>query len=147
MANLLSSAEVVEIREIFNDIHETFSRQLIVYKEPLKSLNSPTSSINFVYGFGDSQGQDKYTYSEVTGVYPCTVRYGPQNLALNSELNSYIADGEVVIKVQENCKNFIESGKTEKLMLDNRTFILEGEASNTTFLPSGIYLFKLSATK
>lgn len=146
MANLLSPSEITSIRQAFNDIHQTFSRPLIVYKEPLKTLVAANPT-NFVYGFGETQGENQYTYTQVSGVYPCTVRYGPQNLELNSEISSYVADGEVLVKVQEDCKNFIEVGKTEKLILDSRTFILKGEASNTTFLPSGMYLFRLVATK
>lgn len=146
--NLISSIELAGLISGFNDIHETFSSRLAVYKEPIKTAVSidPT---NFLFGFGESQAADAYTYTEVSGVYPATVRYSdPQgvNIDLNTDINSYISNGGCVVKVKQDARDFIMNGKTEKFILDNRTWYLDSEDTKSVFIDDK-YIFKLKATK
>ena len=146
MASLLSESEKISLRETFNDIFDSWSRPLIIYKEPIKTAASVDPS-NFIYGFGESQAQDNFTYTEITGVYPVTAKYGDQVIDQNTDINAFISAGSVTVKIREDGRSFINSGKTEKFILDSRTFFLDGDELKQTFLPSGFYLFKLKATK
>lgn len=149
MSNLLSSTELAGIISGFNSIHETFCRSIIVYKEPIKTLQNVNTG-EFLYGFGENQVQNAYSYTEVTGVYPATIKYNdPQgvNIDLNNDMKAYISNGGVVVKVKKDARDFIVSGKTEKFVMDQRTFTLESEDTKHTFLNDGFYLFKLKATK
>lgn len=148
MPSLISETEKAVLTGIFGDIFDTFQRSIVVYKEPIKTIVSVTPS-NFVYGFGDSQAEDTYTYTEVTGVYPAVVRYGmqPQELTQNDDIKAFISAGEVTIKVRQDCRDFINLGKTEKIVFDNRTFFLDSDEKKQTFLSSEFYIYKLKAAK
>jgi hypothetical protein len=148
MPSLISDTERQVLTGIFNDIFDTFQRSIVVYKEPIKTQVS-VQPANLVYGFGESQTEDAFTYTEVTGVFPAVVRYGnqPQDVTQNSEINVMISNGEVSIKVRKNCRDFINNGKTEKFLIDDRTFFLDSEERKQTFIDSEFFIFKLKATK
>jgi hypothetical protein len=146
MPSLVSENERAILTGIFNNIFDTFQRQIIVYKEPIKSrVSVPAASM--VFGFGESQEQDNFTYTEVTGVFPAVIRYQQQDIDFVGDLNSFISAGRVLVKVKPDCRDFINEGKTEKFMLDNRTFYLDGDEKKQTFLDSEFYIFTLKATK
>lgn len=147
MPSLISATEKAVLTGIFGDIFDTFARSIIVYKEPIKTAVPSVSSSNMIYGFGESQGEDTYVYTEVTGVFPAVIRYKEQGIEENPEINAYISNGEVTIKVKRDCRDFIMTDKTEKIGFDNRTFILDGDERKQMFLDSEFYIFKLKATK
>lgn len=147
MPSLISPSERQVLTGIFNDIFDTFQRTIVIYKESTKIPVNPQPQ--GLFGFGDSQAQDNYTYSEVTGVFPAVVRYQSieQPMNLNPEIVSYIPGGEVTIKVRKDCRDFINNGKTEKLLIDERIFMLDGEERKQTFLDSEFWVFKLKTSK
>jgi hypothetical protein len=147
MPSLISETEKAVLTGIFGDIFDTFQRTIVVYKEPIKTQVSVLPA-NLVYGFGESQTEDAFTYTEVTGVFPAVIRYGGlQETTQNSDTNAMIAEGEVSIKVRKDCRDFINGGKTEKFIFDDRTFFLDSEEKKQTFLNSEFFIFKLKATK
>ena len=147
MPSLISPTERAVLTGIFDNIFDTFSRTIVVYKESTKVLNSSVDSSNFIFGFGESQSQDVYTYSEVTGVFPAVVRYKHQNIELGAEITAYIPVGEVRIKVREDCRDFINNGKTEKIVFDDKTYVLDSEEKKRTFLDSQFWVFNLRTVK
>jgi hypothetical protein len=147
MPSLISQTEKDNLTGIFGDIFDTFCRQVIIYKEPLKTRISAYNPDNFVFGFGENQGEDGFTYTDVTGIFPATIRYKSQDVDKNSDSNTEISQGEVSIKVKRDCRDFINSGKTEKIVLDARTFVLDGDEETRSFLDSEFWVFKLKATK
>ncbi len=149
MSNLISSTELAGLISGFNDIHDTFCRPVAIYKEPIKTAVAVDQS-NFLYGFGESQVTDAFTYTEVSGVYPATIKYSdPQNvnIDLNDDTRSYISAGGLVIKVKKDARDFIQNGKTEKFVVDGRTFFMDSEETKHTFLNDGFYVFKLKVSK
>ncbi len=147
MPSLISVTERQILTGIFNDIFDTFQRTIVVYKEPIKTRVNPNPA-NMLYGFGESQQDDAFSYTEVTGVYPAVIRYPPtQPVDQNTEIDAMISAGEVSIKVKRDCRDFINSGKTEKIVFDSRTFTLDGDERKQTFLESEFFVFKLRATK
>jgi hypothetical protein len=149
MASYISDTEKTALVAVFNRIFETFEQNIIVYKESIKNPINNTDSNNFVFGFGDGQGENAYSYTQVTGVYPALIRYPQknQNIALEQYSNSFISDGDVSIKVERDCRDFINSGKTEKFVIHDRTFILDSEEQKQTFLGTEFYVYKLKAAK
>jgi hypothetical protein len=148
MPSLISTTERAVLTGIFNDIFDTFQRTIVVYKE---SLKTPVGNglNDGLFGFGESQTQDAFTYSEVTGVFPAVVRYlsVEQPMTLNPEIVTYIPGGEVTIKVRKDCREYINNGKTEKILIDERVFLLDGEERKQTFLDSEFWVFKLKTSK
>jgi hypothetical protein len=147
MPSLISSTENTLITGIFSDIFDTRAKSIVIYKEPIKTTTSFNPS-NLVYGFGESQQDDAFTYTQVTGVYPAVVIVGnikhPKNIEDNSELWSRLSQGEYSIKVKKDCRDYINNGKTEKITFDDKTCYLDGEEAK---INDQYYMFALITTK
>jgi hypothetical protein len=147
MPSLISATERANLTGIFNDIFDTFKRTIVVYREPIKTQITNTDPNNFVFGFGESQGEEGYTYTQVSGVFDATIRYQPQSIQINPDANIVISDGDLSIKVKKDCRDFINAGKVEKILVDERTFILNSEEEMRSFLDSQFWVFRLKAIK
>jgi len=134
---------------IQNRFFNTFSRQIVIYKQSQEiPIPNPASSQNFVFGLGNQQASTNYTYQQVTGVYSALVIYADdQKFEMLSDPNLRTTPGEVKIKVQEDAMNFIENGKTEKIFLDNRYFEIVGEQKQRTLLNNKLYQYILQSIK
>lgn len=147
MPSLISATEKANLTGVFNDIFETFQRSITVYKEPTKVAQQVNSN-NFVYGFGDSQAQDAYTYVDVTGVYPATIRYKNENSwGRVEDANIVIPHGGCSIKVKRDARDFINNGKTDKVVVDEKTYYLDGDEVKRMFLDSEFWIFVLKPTR
>jgi hypothetical protein len=146
MPSLISSTETDLITEIFDNIFDTRSRNIIIYKAPLKiPISNPVDPSNFVFGFGESQQQDAFTYQQVTGIYPAVIIYQKGvTIQDNSEIMSRISQNEVRIKVRKDARDYINNGQTEKYTFDDRTFYSNGEEIE---INGRYWLFDLIATK
>ena len=61
----------------------------------------------------------------------------------DSNVNSYFPEGYVRIKVKPETKNFIESGKTERIDFDNKSFNIESQTTPKKFLGNEYYVYYL----
>ena len=109
----------------------------------LKNINT-----DFLYGYGDPAEQANYEYVHVYKDYDCMVSYKDQQesdeLSEVSELR-YFA-GDVRIKVDEDAKDYIKNGKTEKVVIDGKNFQLMTEESVKYFFGIKLYVFHLQFT-
>jgi hypothetical protein len=148
MSSLVSASEKSIISGLYDDTFQTFQRDIVVYKEPIKNAiisrgdNNPS-----LFGFGDAQVQTQYTYTPVSGIFPAIIRYAsPKNVGkaeVMMDTNAFIPIGEVKIKVKPDCYNFIESGTTDKITFDNRDFYFVGKAQASPFLGNLFYVYQL----
>ena len=146
MASLISSGEKAALSGTFEDIFDTFKRDIVIYKEPIKTLNSISEAA--IFGYGDSSNQTNYTYTAESGVYPAIIRYSDeQTETYNSNLSAGVSRGDVRIKVKGDCRNFIEGGKTEKITFDDKTWNVTSEDSVRRFLDSEFFVYYLTRTK
>tara|TARA_Y100001972_G_C7585511_1_gene293572 strand:+ start:183 stop:623 length:441 start_codon:yes stop_codon:yes gene_type:complete len=146
MASLVSSGEKAALSGVFDDVFDTFKRDITIYKEPIKTLNS-ISEAN-IFGYGDASNQLNYTYTSETGVFPALIKYSDeQQENYYSDLAGGISKGDVRIKVKKDCRDFIEGGKTEKVEFDDKTWNVTSEDSVRRFLDSEFFVYYLTRTK
>lgn len=148
MPNLISASERAVLTGIFDSIFETFQRSITIHRVPTKTidLSSPQNEMSF--GFGMEQQNSTVTYNEETGVYPAMIRYAKSQPApLNSELNAFVPEGEVSIKVRRDCRDFILAAPVEKIVFDEKQFVLVDDERKKTFLDSEFWIFYLKAQK
>ena len=50
MASLISDSEKTSLNEVMDDQHDTFARAVTVIKDPIKTVPTPSSSFNSIYG-------------------------------------------------------------------------------------------------
>ncbi len=149
MGSLISDNARALLTIAFEDLFDTFQRPIIVYKESIKTLVNNNTQ-NYVYGFG-AQGENNYTYTQVTGVFPAKIKYGKteasQEAKVEPNSNAYLYPGLVTIKVRKDCRDFINTNKTDKIVVDERVFFINGNERYDQFLDSEFYYFELVGTK
>lgn len=145
MPSLLTDIEIANATGVLGDLFDTFSREILVYKEPKKIINQ--ISTNSLPGYGEAAIKTNITYIPVSGAFQAKVKYNPkQDLELLPELKSRVSKGIVKIKVEQEAKNFIVgNGKTEKIMIDNKPYNLITDATMKRFITSEYFIFFLEA--
>ena len=150
MPSLVNNNEKAYVTGTFGNIFNTYSREIIVFKEPIKTVITPNPNPNALFGFGSEQQTPLFTYTPVTGVFQALIKYAgrygsdeKQN-EINSELDAYLAQGPISIKVQGPTKDFIINGKTEKIVVDGLTSIVNGDNYRPQFFwGAQYYIFDL----
>jgi hypothetical protein len=148
MPSLVTAVEEKNLTGIFNDIFDTFKRDIVIHKEPKKLIADVSVPSYFGYET-DRSNKINYTYIPVSGVYPATIRYrdAQEIEPLGITNAAAVSVGEVSIKVKTDAKTFIERGKTERITFDNKTFKISSDFAVARFLSSEFYVYQLEATK
>lgn len=146
MASLITNEEAAALTGIFNDIFDTFKREIVVWKEPIKTV--ATINESYLYGYGDPSNLINYTNSPVSGVYNAVIKYTDEmESTYDSNVTSYLPEGEARIKVQTETKNFIEKGKTERIDFDGKSFNVTSEVTPKMFLKNEFWVYHLQEIK
>jgi hypothetical protein len=144
MPSLISATETAFITGMLGNIFDTRARNIIIYKASLR-IPAPYTPASMVYGFGESQQADAFTYQDVSGIYPVVVVYQKGvTIQDNSEIMSRISAKEVRIKVRKDTRDYINDGETKKYVFDQRTFYPNGEEIK---INDQYWLFDLIETK
>ncbi len=149
MASLLTSTETKNLVGILGDVFDTFKRDVVIHKSPKKVISQINESQ--LFGYGEAANPVNYTYTPQSGVYSAKISY------IENKANEYVQDFQsnidsnlVRMKVQGDAKDYIESGTTENITFDDKTFNLLGDHMVKNFLgPSGYttYVYYLKETK
>tara|TARA_Y100000004_G_C8890520_1_gene401796 strand:+ start:66 stop:515 length:450 start_codon:yes stop_codon:yes gene_type:complete len=149
MASLLTSTETTNLVGILGDVFDTFKRDVVIHKSPKKVISQINESQ--LFGYGEAANPVNYTYTPQSGVYSAKISY------IENKANEYVQDFQsnidsnlVRMKVQGDAKDYIESGTTENITFDDKTFNLLGDHMVKNFLgPSGYttYVYYLKETK
>ena len=146
MSSLISDTEKATLTGVFGDVFDTFKRDIVIYKEPVKTISS-ISEAN-LFGYGDSSSAVNYTYTPQSGTYSAIIKYqDQQDQNYYSDLNGPILKGDVRIKVKKDCRDFIENGKTERIEFDSKSWNLASSDSLKKFLDSEYYVYYLERAK
>ena len=144
MASLISDAEKATLTGVFGDIFDTFKRGIIVHKEPTKVVTDV--NVNQIFGYGGDSQKSNVTNIHNSKSFEATIAYKVST----AELSDYITDvgaythGNIVrIKVKEDARDYIMSGKTEKVEFDNRYFNVVSRDIVSMFLDVKYYIFYL----
>ena len=142
MASLITSGEAAALTGIFNDIFDTFKREIVVWKEPIKTVATVDDS--FMYGYDIPSNVVNYTNSAVSGVFDAVVKYNDQmSKGYDPDLGSYLPEGKVRIKVKPATMRFIESGHTERIDFDEKSFDIKSMKTPKKFLGNEYYVYHL----
>ncbi|MEK6879003.1 MAG: hypothetical protein AABY22_05315 [Nanoarchaeota archaeon] len=136
---------------MFSGHFETFSTgrncYITVIKEPIQQIND-SSSTNY-YGYGpDSSSNTEITYIPVSGVFPCIPVYSKSmNSKEFTETKFFLDTNKNYAKVKEDCRDFINDGKTERVIIDGKSFNLDGDEAIQNFWGIRYYYFGLTPIK
>jgi hypothetical protein len=143
MSNLLLASQVYGLTGLLSSHFDTFSsgKNLFVFKEPKKTIISNTASI---YNGYPNSNEPNFTLTPVSGIFPCTrvhQRDAPGKSIEQIHVN--ILDGETRVKVREDARNFIRSGRNESFELEGITYREAVEETPQNFFGLKFYYFTL----
>jgi hypothetical protein len=152
MAGILSDNDLSRIKQ---DLENSFialsnGRTVTVVKDSIRTPITPTViSNNNTFGFGERQTDPIYDYSINSASFPCILVFQSKSpSALNTEINARIYAAPASIKIKKDCAQFIKTGQiTRTLIIDDKTFYLDGEPTRQTFLSDEYYLLPIKVTK
>lgn len=145
MAGFIPSSQISSLTGAFETHFQTFARDIVIFKEPIKTLIE-TNGVSLP-GFRDSAAEENYTTTTVSGVYPALVKYGnDQESTFFKDIQSKIVQGDCIIKVKEDARNFINEGKTEAFLIDNMYFKNSSDERISTLQGLTYYIYTLEKT-
>ncbi len=147
MASLVSNANKVYLTGALSSHFDTFSRNIIVFKEPKKTVTN-INTANVIPGYENSSNIANITYVIVSGTYPAQITYLNQQKGHTlEETKTFLEDDKIRIKVKEDCKEYINKGKTENIVVDGNTFNLKSSEAEANYLGLKFYTYILEKTK
>ena len=142
MADLLSTQDKAFFQSSLLDLFDTFSRDLIVHKEPTKVIQS--SAVELLPGYGESSKPENITYTPVNETHKAMISYGKkQDTSADQTVGIITPGGEVKIKVKKDTRDYIMYGKTVKIEIDEKSFKLISRDSVQDYWGMQMYIFYL----
>ncbi len=146
--SLLSDEEKNQIQNAYGSFFETFRHTITVHKA--SEVIVADINLDQVFGYSEDANPQNYTYEYKSQDFDALIIYpfrGDQGLQVMTEMAAYIPEGEVRIKVCEPCKEYIQEGKTEKIVVKGKDYILISTEAEVNNILTGYYIFKLKEIK
>ena len=136
--SFVTANEQTILSGLLDNTFQTFQREIVIWKTPIKMPISTSQEPQGSFGFGGAPLEQEYQYIPVSGVFPAVVRYASTRhigeAPVLQDTNTMIPIGEVKIKVRPDCYAFIENGTTDKISFDNRNWYFVGKPQIASFM-------------
>jgi hypothetical protein len=110
MADLLSSDQKLAYRNVFNDIHDTFAREIIIFKIPKRTVIS--SNLNYNFAYSSQQDGLEVTYTPVSGIFMARIAWlDPSTLNGYKDIKEEVHGNIVKLKVKKDVFDFLDNAK------------------------------------
>ena len=135
--NLISASQRVALNAVMEDIHETFAREITVFKEASQIVIITDPSFNPLY---NTAGQTtSYVNTPVYKTFKVRIQYNDDigkkywsESGLASQIKLEAVVGSVRIKIKSEDYEYIKDGR--RFDVDGKRFVL-----NSTFKPHGLF--------
>jgi len=135
--NLISASERTALNAVMEDIHETFAREITVFKEASQIVIITDPKFNPLY---NTAGQTtSYVNTPVYKTFKVRIQYNDDigkkywsESGLASQIKLEAVVGSVRIKIRAEDYEYIKDGR--RFDLDGKRFVL-----NSTFRPHGLF--------
>lgn len=148
MADLLTSTDKQFFQNVLGDIFDTFKRDILVHKEPKKKIINP--AVELYAGYAESSRPDNIEYVLESKSFSALVSYadnlGQTKSKSVDEINAKVQTGTLRIKVQQEARDYIRSGRTENIEIDGKKFNVITKDSVKYFFGLRWYVFYLEET-
>ena len=151
MANLLSNAQKTAYQNAFNDLHDTFARDIYIYKEAKTTVISTSPNYNAIYQQNVAQNQTVRRQVQ-SGKFSARITYDTDrnqstltSPEIDSQLKLKMPDGYVRIKVDESGYEYIK--KSKRVEFDGRKFTIESDVRPHGLFSPTHYTFFLLPTE
>jgi hypothetical protein len=151
MASLLTSAQKNALQSAINELHDTFARDIYIYKEAKSTVISTSPNYNAIYQQNTAQSQTIKRQVQ-SGKFSARITYdtdrNQENVTspeIDSQLKIKMPDGYVRIKVDKNGYEYIKQSK--RVEFDGRKFTIESDVRPHGLFEPTHYTFFLLPTE
>jgi len=144
MASLIPTSAQTTFKAALADHFDTFKGVITVNKEPQRTVTLAADQ-NIYAGY--SAPKETVTYTPVSQDFTAIINYKEnQPLEYQDELKVMIEKGDVRIKVELDCKNYIEKGKTNSIGINGNLFNVVSSDGARFFIGQTYYVYYLEST-
>lgn len=146
MSLLFSAAVAASFTGEFAKHFDTFAQwtPIVVNKEPIKSLNVSVPTYN---SYGNDDNNQDYTLIPVSATFSGIVIYPPQKVDLENKTAKFmLASNQVMIKVKQEARDYINNGKTENVIVDGNIYNVSTTYKVQHYLGLEYYYFTLEGS-
>ena len=98
-------------------------------------------------GYGESSDSENISFIAVSGTFPALINYqGKQDLPYIAEVSSSASKGVIKMKVEQDARDYIKNGKTERVIVDNSSFNIISDDKLQNYLGLQYYVYFLEKT-
>ena len=151
MASLLSSAEKSALQSAINDLHDTFARDIYIYREAESTIISTSPTYNSIYQENNIQSKT-ISKKVISASFKARITYdtdrSQNNLTapeVGSQLKLKLPDGYVRIKVAKDGYDYLK--KAKRVEFDGRKFTIESDVRPHGLFEPTHYTFFLLPTE
>jgi predicted transport protein len=145
MPSLVTEAEKTVFTGDFQNLYDTFKRELIVHKEPKKVVENPN---NVLYAGYKPQNQAVTTFIPQSGVYQGMITYKDiQDANDVSDIGHQYFAGDVRIKVEQDAHDYLKEGRTEGVSIDGNLYRVITSDAVKNFFGFKLYVYHLEETR
>ena len=150
MASLLTSAQKAALQSAFDSVHDTFARDIYIFKEAKNVTISTSPNYNPIYG-QNSNLPDTVTREVQSGVFQARILYNTDRAEpfvtapqIDHQLKLKVPDGSVRIKLDKDGYEYIK--KAKRVDFDGRRFSIESDVRPHGLFKPTYYTFFLLPT-
>ena len=148
MASLLTDADKESFKDSIIDLFDTFSRDIVIHKEPKKIVSSVNPATPQLPGYGSDSSPANVTYVAESKSFKAMIRYNnKQDIETDHFAGTKIPTGMVAIKVQKDAKDYISAGTTEKIVLDEKSFKVASSDAVKDHFGYALYVYFIEEIK
>jgi hypothetical protein len=130
MQSFFKDSEKRNISEQLLGLHETFGRDIIVYKEARKVIMSSDPSYNYLYGNSGDQNTS-VQYTPVRKVFKVRIKYdNNRDLEYMGEANSQLKvsrTGDSLVRIKLKIEDYDYIKEAKRIELDGRLFHINSD--------------------
>lgn len=144
MSSLINDTEIAIYTGVLGEHYNTFAQSTVtIFKEPIKTVNYNSPVLQ---GYGREGIEGNYSLTPVSGVFRCLATWpkdSAQPYQQIPEAKIMIPAGTVRIKVERDCKNFIDNGDSLSFIVDGINFVQVQDRAVANFLGLRYYIYYL----
>jgi hypothetical protein len=148
--SFISDTDKSEFKSSYKTFFDTFKEDIIIHKSG--KVNVVDVNLTQLFGYDEPAAETNYTYNLESQTFSGLIIH-PRGegkvaeLGLLKDVVASIPEGQIIIKVEEDCKNYLKTGSVKRIDIQNKSYTLISTESKTNKIIDGYFLFKLEETK
>ena len=130
MASLLTTAEKTTCNDAMDDLHDTFARNVTVYKDAVITVSTPNQSYNTIYG--NAGATTPITYTPQSSTVSARILYGknyPEDYFADSQSSSqlkiFLPEGKVRMILK--AADYSTVSQAKRIEFDSQRFAIDSD--------------------